>query len=214
MAECKIWRQSSSRLYLHYEDQSIFSSPDYTLDEIFSFLESADKPCIIAIDEFQRVANYPEKNVEELLRGKIQKLSNTHIVFAGSERRILSEMFHSDKKPFYQSATTLLLEPIENEIYYAFAQKQFSLSGKQLQKEAFFMCIVCCTTVTIIRKRARYAQRKMPKRSVTITLVSVGQKSRKSFLEYPNSRKSCCMLSAQKSMQQASLRHHSLSIII
>lgn len=67
-------------------------------DEIFDFLESADKPCIIAIDEFQRIANYPEKNVEELLRGKIQKLSNTHIVFA---------------------------------------QKQFSKSGKQLQKEAF-----------------------------------------------------------------------------
>lgn len=113
------------------------ASPDYTLDEIFAFLEAADKPCIIAVDEFQRIVNYPEKNVEELLRGKIQKLSNTHIVFAGSERRILSEMFHSDKKPFYQSATTLLLEPIENDIYYAFAQKQFSQSGKQLQKEAF-----------------------------------------------------------------------------
>lgn len=113
------------------------SSPDYTLDEIFAFLESADKPCIIAIDEFQRIANYPEKNVEELLRAKIQKLSNTHIVFAGSERRILSEMFYSDKKPFYQSATTLLLEPLESDIYYAFAQKQFSQSGKQLQKEAF-----------------------------------------------------------------------------
>lgn len=51
------------------------SSPDYTLDEIFAFLESADKPCIIAIDEFQKIANYPEKNVEELLRAKIQKLS-------------------------------------------------------------------------------------------------------------------------------------------
>jgi len=113
------------------------NSPDYTLDEIFTFLESADKPCIIAIDEFQRIANYPEKNVEELLRGKIQKLSNTHIIFAGSERRILSEMFHSDKKPFYQSATTLLLDPIASDTYFEFAQKQFSQSGKQLHREAF-----------------------------------------------------------------------------
>lgn len=111
--------------------------PDYSLDEIFTFLEVADKPCIIAIDEFQRIANYPEKNVEELLRGKIQKLSNTHIIFAGSERRILSEMFQSDKRPFYQSATTLQLGPIVPEKYLAFAQKQFSLSGKHLQKEAF-----------------------------------------------------------------------------
>lgn len=112
-------------------------SPDYTLDEIFAFLESADKPCVIAIDEFQRIANYSEKNVEELLRGKIQNLMNTHIIFAGSERRILSEMFHSDKKPFYQSATTLMLEAIARDEYYAFAQKQFSKSGKKLQREAF-----------------------------------------------------------------------------
>ncbi|MBQ0081487.1 MAG: ATP-binding protein [Alistipes sp.] len=46
-------------------------SPDFSLDEIFAFLEAADRPCIIAIDEFQRIANYPEKNVEELLREKI-----------------------------------------------------------------------------------------------------------------------------------------------
>lgn len=85
-------------------------SPGFSLDEIFAFLEAADRPCIIAIDEFQRIANYPEKNVEELLRGKIQKLVNTHIIFAGSERRILSEMFQSDKKPFYQSATTIQLD--------------------------------------------------------------------------------------------------------
>lgn len=111
--------------------------PDYSLDEIFSFLETADKPCIIAVDEFQRIANYPEKNVEELLRGKIQRLTNTHIVFAGSERRLLSEMFQSGKRPFYQSATALVLEPIDSEKYYSFASKQFSLSGKNLQKEAF-----------------------------------------------------------------------------
>ena len=112
-------------------------SPDYSLDEIFAFLEAADKPCIIAIDEFQRIANYPEKNVEELLRGKIQKLTNTHIIFAGSERRILSEMFQSDKRPFYQSATTIQLEPIAPDRYYSFAQNQFSQSGKTLKKEAF-----------------------------------------------------------------------------
>ena len=112
-------------------------SPGFSLDEIFAFLESADRPCIIAIDEFQRIANYPEKNVEELLRGKIQKLTNTHIIFAGSERRILSEMFQSDKRPFYQSATMIQLEPIDPDRYYSFAQNQFTKSGKNLKREAF-----------------------------------------------------------------------------
>ncbi len=112
-------------------------SPGFSLDEIFAFLEAADRPCIIAIDEFQRIANYPEKNVEELLRAKIQKLTNTHIIFAGSERRILSEMFQSDKRPFYQSATTIQLDPIDPERYYSFAQNQFLKSGKILKREAF-----------------------------------------------------------------------------
>ena len=112
-------------------------SPGYSLDEIFAFLEAADRPCIIAIDEFQRIANYPEKNVEELLRGKIQKLTNTHIIFAGSERRILSEMFQSDKRPFYQSATAIQMDPIAPDRYYSFAQDQFAKSGKTLKREAF-----------------------------------------------------------------------------
>ena len=39
-------------------------APQATLDEIFSYLEQADKPCIVAIDEFQVVADYPEGNIE------------------------------------------------------------------------------------------------------------------------------------------------------
>ena len=31
------------------------------LDEIFYYLEKADKPCLVAIDEFQAIAKYPEK---------------------------------------------------------------------------------------------------------------------------------------------------------
>ena len=40
-------------------------SPDITLDEIFAYLSQADKPCLIAIDEFQTIAGYLEKVVSE-----------------------------------------------------------------------------------------------------------------------------------------------------
>ena len=40
--------------------------PEYTLDEIFVYLAKADKPCIIAIDEFQQIAKYPEKHIQLL----------------------------------------------------------------------------------------------------------------------------------------------------
>lgn len=50
-------------------------SPETTLDEIFHYLSLSDKPCIVAIDEFQQVAQYPEKNTEALLRTLYSALS-------------------------------------------------------------------------------------------------------------------------------------------
>ena len=43
-------------------------SPSFTLEEIFNYLKEADKRCIVAIDEFQAILDYPEQNVEALMR--------------------------------------------------------------------------------------------------------------------------------------------------
>lgn len=111
------------------------STPDYTLDEILGYLEEADKPCIVAIDEFQQITNYPEKNIEALLRGRIQRLRNTFFIFAGSERRIMNEMFFSSKRPFYQSASLMQLEPIKIENYIAFVKHHFEANNKSINDE-------------------------------------------------------------------------------
>ena len=94
--------------------------PALTLEEIFTYLEHADKPCIVAFDEFQQIANYPEKNIEALLRTHIQQASNTHFIFAGSEYHIMQEMFMSSAKPFYNSADTLELKAIDIDVYTRF----------------------------------------------------------------------------------------------
>ena len=86
--------------------------PEYTLDEIFQYLGHADKPCIVAIDEFQQIAKYPEKNIEAQLRTHIQKLRNCNFIFAGSERHMMQEMFTSAVRPFYHSADMLELKAI------------------------------------------------------------------------------------------------------
>lgn len=111
--------------------------PEYTLQEIFKYLESIDKRCLIVIDEFQQITYYPEKNVEALMRTHIQKLSNSNFVFSGSQRRLMEEMFFSSKRPFYQSAKSIRLEPIDKDIYMDFAVKNFKDSGKEIEKEAF-----------------------------------------------------------------------------
>lgn len=99
--------------------------PEYTLDEIFSYLANADRPCIVAIDEFQQIAKYPEKNIEALLRKHIQKISNCNFIFSGSERHIMQEMFVSSARPFYNSADILELKEIDRAIYADFVCEKF-----------------------------------------------------------------------------------------
>ena len=107
----------------------------YTIEEVFRFLEQADKPCIVAIDEFQRIADYPEKNVEAILRTHIQKMRNCKFVFAGSDRHLLGQMFQDYNRPFYNSAATITLEQIERSKYNAFATMHFEEYDKHISPE-------------------------------------------------------------------------------
>ena len=115
------------------------NQPEYTLNEIFQYLAQADKPCIIAIDEFQQIAKYPEKNIEALLRTHIQCLNSCHFIFAGSERHMMQEMFISSARPFYQSADILELQAIPVEIYIPFVighfeQRNRTISASNVEK--------------------------------------------------------------------------------
>lgn len=111
-------------------------NPELTLQEIFGYLEKADKPCIFAIDEFQQITHYPEKNVEALLRTYIQRMNNCLFIFAGSNRHILESMFNSTARPFYNSTEQFHLERISKEVYTSFALQQTTDAGKSLTPEA------------------------------------------------------------------------------
>ena len=112
------------------------NNPELTLQEIFNYLEKADKPCIFAIDEFQQITNYPEKNVEALLRTYIQRMSNCLFIFAGSNRHILENMFNSTARPFYNSTEQFHLERIPKEIYTSFAIQQIINAGRAITADA------------------------------------------------------------------------------
>lgn len=111
-------------------------TPKVSLDEIFQYLSTADKPCIVAIDEFQTIMDYPEQNVEALLRTYIQDCNNAWFVFSGSKRHMMGEMFSSPARPFYQSASTMSLKPIPLESYSSFITYHFAQSGLQIEPEA------------------------------------------------------------------------------
>ena len=111
-------------------------SPELTLEEIFLYLEQADMPCIFAIDEFQQIANYPEKNVEATLRTHIQKMNNCLFIYAGSNRHILENMFNSAAKPFYNSAEQMYLDCIPKDTYLGFVEEQFRKADRRITPEA------------------------------------------------------------------------------
>lgn len=107
--------------------------PIVTLDEIFYYLEKADKPCIVAIDEFQVVATYEETNVEATLRTYIQRCRQTNFIFSGSQRSMMREIFTSPARPFYQSTSTIPLYPIAVDKYCDFAKNLFAIYHKTIQ---------------------------------------------------------------------------------
>jgi len=108
-----------------------------SLQEVFSYLKQSDKRCYIAIDEFQQVAEYKEKGTEALLRSHIQFLSNVKFIFSGSRQHLMSEIFLSAKRPFYQSTQIMSLDTINKDNYYQFANEHFQKNKYSITKECF-----------------------------------------------------------------------------
>lgn len=115
---------------------SNIENPSITLDEIFGYLNNADKPCIVAIDEFQQITSYSQgEDVEAALRTHIQRCNNAVFLFSGSRRHLMGSMFTSPSRPFYQSVITMGLAPISCDKYTSFAKRLFVKHDKLITDE-------------------------------------------------------------------------------
>lgn len=111
-------------------------NPDKTIRELFDYMEASEKPCILAIDEFQQIREYPQTNTEAFIRSLVQQCSRTSFIFCGSKRHTMTEIFYSPAKPFFQSVISQSLKPIPMETYVEFAGRMFSQRGKILDRSA------------------------------------------------------------------------------
>ena len=109
----------------------------HTLEEIFNYLKERSKTqkIIIAIDEFQQVLEYPEKNTEALLRSKIQMLPAVSFIFSGSSKHLLMDMFTDTRRPFYQSTDLLELQKINPAVYSVFIKEHFKKGKKKISDD-------------------------------------------------------------------------------
>lgn len=106
------------------------------LSYVFQYLTSQNADYIIAIDEFQQITFYPEKNTEALLRTYSQQYSNKlKFIFSGSNQTLLTSMFNYYGKPFYQSSDILYIDTIEKEVYANFIQHHFTTAKKEINSE-------------------------------------------------------------------------------
>ena len=111
--------------------------PTDSLKEIFQYLESSEIPCVVAMDEFQQISEYPDKNVLEVLRSHVQKCKHTGFIFAGSDRRMMEKLFNNPSEPFYMSCSPLYLDAIDYDKYLNFSTKHFEDARKRLEDDCF-----------------------------------------------------------------------------
>jgi AAA+ ATPase superfamily predicted ATPase len=121
------------KLSFEYHEPSAY---EYSLQTLFQFLESQKTPVIVAIDEFQQVSAYPEKNTEALLRTMIQFMQNVNFIFSGSNRRLMSEIFSNAARPFFSSTQFLFLDTIPTASYQSFIIEKFAEQKRTISAEA------------------------------------------------------------------------------
>ncbi len=110
---------------------------EVTLKTVFDYLKQSKREVYIAIDEFQQITHYPEPGIEALLRSYVQFAPNVHFVFSGSKRHLMSQIFYSPERPFYQSTVSMGLDPLHEEIYYDFACRFFENKKGSLSQDVF-----------------------------------------------------------------------------
>ena len=109
---------------------------EHTLGNLLEFLDSQKVEIVLAIDEFQQITEYPEKNIEALLRTYIQQMHNTHFIFCGSKRTIMTEMFLSARRPFFSSSKVMSLDKIDRDTYMRFIKAHFEQAGMRVEADA------------------------------------------------------------------------------
>ncbi len=122
-------------------EYSGISQYEKTLQQIFSFLDTQGKKIVFAIDEFQQIIEYPEKNTEALLRTYMQTLKNTYFIFCGSNQKLMHEIFNNQKRPFYASCSNISLGFIGKDKYASFIKRLFTQNKRTIKDEAIYFIL-------------------------------------------------------------------------
>jgi uncharacterized protein len=111
------------------------SDLQFGFDHILNFISQIKQNIVFMFDEFQQIGQYPEKNIENLLRTIIQSHPDMPFIFSGSSKHMLESMFSSASRPFYQSAELMYLDKIPAPEYKKFVVEKFESAGRKIDDE-------------------------------------------------------------------------------
>ncbi|NNF98694.1 MAG: ATP-binding protein [Desulfobacteraceae bacterium] len=95
---------------------------------------STKRKLLVVFDEFQEINNYSFQGFEKRLRSEIQTHSNIAYIFSGSQKHILTQMFNTADRAFYQMATSYPLKRIKLEDYVKWATAIFKKRDTELDE--------------------------------------------------------------------------------
>jgi len=125
------------QLQINYQTEQ---EKEYTLRGLLDFLNNLGET-YIAIDEFQQIREYPEQNMEALLRTYIQQMHNLTFIFCGSKKHLMADIFTNEKKPFYASTSFVSLSKIDEAPYTAFIRRLFEERQRSITSEAILFIL-------------------------------------------------------------------------
>lgn len=105
---------------------------DDMFDSLEAYLKKNKKMCIIVFDEFQEITELPTgKEIEALLREKLQASRYISCFFVGSRRRVLEDMFNNKRRPFYKMTMLLNFGKIPREDVATYISDMFRKTKKE-----------------------------------------------------------------------------------
>lgn len=176
----------SPQIEFNFQSQN---DKEFTLKQLLLFLDKQETKIIIAIDEFQQIVNYPEKNIEAILRTYIQQLKNTCFIFSGSQAHILSEIFLNSKRPFFSSTQFINLDKIEMSKYKEFIQFHFSQGDRVISEECIDYILDWTKGYTFYTQslcNKVYRHKKIDLDKIKLECIELVKEKEPSFFQYRN----------------------------
>jgi len=110
-----------------------------SIERVLDTLAHEGKKCplVVVLDEFQALLKLPQAEaLMATMRGAIQLQSHVTYFYLGSTRNLMDEIFNSTDGPFYKSAASVNVEPIERSVYAPYIKTRFAKGKRATSPDA------------------------------------------------------------------------------